>query len=1437
MALRKAGISLTLEGQAAYKAGLSEINREQRLLAQESKLAVAQLGTQASRQQTYTTQMDNYSKRIQVAADKTNTFKSRQKELPGIQNQISKTLQDTNAAYQDSVKETERLKNNYEQMRSALGKNNEMTQEAKKAYQDSKAETRELGDEVKKLEKAYDSNERELQNLPFALSKAEVATQQLRNEAQKLHEEYRNAGGRLADVSANFKSFGDTMIGVGDTLKNVGGFATKYITAPLALGSIAAIKAAIDYESAFAGVKKTVDEVYDANGNLVVSYDDLSRGIRDMAKELPATTTEIAAVAESAGQLGIQTENVLSFSKTMIDMGESTNLGSEEAATALARFANITGMSQDKFSNLGASIVDLGNNFATTESDIVNMAMRLAGAGAQVGLSEADILGLSAALSSVGIEAEMGGSAISKVMVNMAVATQTGLDAVRELEAATGMSRRELELMASLDSKGFKDIAGSLNMTTTEMNNIIKSGKNLEGFSAIAGMTGEQFKKAFEEDAVGALGAFIEGLGSAEEKGTSAIELLDEMGISEVRLRDSLLRAGNASELFADAIQQSNTAFDENVALTDEANKRYETTESKLKMLRNEVNDVAIEFGGPLVDALRDGLEASKPLIEGLGDLAEEFSNMDEATQQTIIKWGLFAMAGGPVLSMLGNIAGGFGTASKGVGELIRQYGKLTTPKTVGDVTTSFATIGTGAAGTATKIGGLISSIGGLPVVLGVAGAALLGWTAWKVWGEDAWNASQRTKEWGSDIGEVADEALNDFQNLSAEASYATDLMAINVETGADRAITAYANMAESIKEDVQETVDESTEIFAQLPPKIREIMEESMKSGIAEQTGIVTEIETINADITSIYEKALAENRELSESELTLVENYHQRLSELRRESLELSAEEQKRVQEVMAQDLEKFSISQLSERQQMLDKEKTALKESYDEQAEIIKEYAGTTAEYNEAMKILDQQHYNDMVQLGGEMMKVWEARGDIPKAVQEKTLADMGLTYQQVKDHLYWQDQAVENSNKNMIESSENASDKIREANDAWNNMEFFDKEGKLETNAVEKIQEASQSEEGWENLQFIAHNAELDTNSMQTIQEALMANGMWWEMEFPSQFAELETNAGKTATSFLQANYDWENMEYEDKMAILKTNSPETLKQVLIDTGVWENLSPPERQMIMTTNAGAAAKEGLVAEGIWNLLSPEEQEMVVTTNSTQKAIEGVKANYTWNGLSWIRKSADVETNAPGEVNKGVRSRNTWNGLRYDKKYASLSTNASDTENKLRHANNYFSGIRNKTRTFTLQYNTIGSPPAGAGIGHAKGTNFHPGGPMIVNDQKGPLYKELVSFPNGKSFVPEGRDVFIPNAPRGTKVLKAALTKNLIPKYETGVGFSEQSIRNFNSQAPVSISIEVNDPVVREEQDISKLSDAIIDKLTLNTKLKNLFNKGKGEAYAQV
>lgn len=205
-----------------------------------------------------------------------------------------------------------------------------------------------------------------------------------------------------------------------------------------ALGGLGllAIKQGIAFESAFAGVKKTVD----ATDKELAEFE---QGIRDMAKSMPQSATAIASVAEAAGQLGIKNESLLQFTKTMVMLGDATNMTSDEAATALARFANITGMSQDNFDKLGSTIVALGNNLATTESEIVDMAMRIAGAGHQVGLTEAQIMSFSGALSSVGIEAEAGGTAFSNLISKMSLATQKGGEQLEQFASVAGMSADE----------------------------------------------------------------------------------------------------------------------------------------------------------------------------------------------------------------------------------------------------------------------------------------------------------------------------------------------------------------------------------------------------------------------------------------------------------------------------------------------------------------------------------------------------------------------------------------------------------------------------------------------------------------------------------------------------------------------------------------------------------------------------------------------------------------------------------------------------------------------------------------------------------------------------------------------------------------------------------------------------------------------------------
>lgn len=344
----------------------------------------------------------------------------------------------------------------------------------------------------------------------------------------------------------------------------------------VAAGLALSAKAAIDWESAWAGVTKTVDGTPE-------QLEAVESGLRDLTKVLPSSHAEIAAVAEAAGQLGIQTPNVVAFTRTMIDLGETTNLAASDAATQLARFMTVMGTSQDKVSGLGSALVDLGNNYATTEAEIMAMAMRLSGAGAQINMTEGQVLGLSTALSSVGIEAEAGGSAMSKVMI---------------------------------------DIASSVD----------KGGDRVKMFAEVAGMSADAFSDKWKAAPGEALAAFVKGLANAESQGKSTFGILEELGITEVRMRDALLRSSSAADQFSAAMEQGNKAMAENTALTAEAEKRYETTASKLEIVRNQIVDAAIGIGEQFLPLIEEGAESVGGFADMLGSL--------EGPMAGVVAWG-----------------------------------------------------------------------------------------------------------------------------------------------------------------------------------------------------------------------------------------------------------------------------------------------------------------------------------------------------------------------------------------------------------------------------------------------------------------------------------------------------------------------------------------------------------------------------------------------------------------------------------------------------------------------------------------------------------------------------------------------------------------------------------------------------------------------------
>lgn len=420
-----------------------------------------------------------------------------------------------------------------------------------------------------------------------------ASTSQFASDLQKIQRDIREVDKVLKPIKTN--------------AENIGKILTTALTVPIVAGAALATKAGIEYESAFAGVRKTVNAT---EAELAA----LSDQFRAMALEIPVAAAELATIGQTAGQLGIKKENIADFTKTMAALGVATNLSSTQAATALARFANITQLPQDQIDNLGSAVVALGNNMATTESEIVEFGLRIAGAGHQVGLTEAEILGLGAALSSVGIEAEAGGTAISRVLVDLSVAAAQG-------------------------------------------------GAKLETFARVAGESSAQFAQHFSDDAAGATVKFIEGLDRMTKAGVNLFPVLDQLGLDNIRVRDALLRSAGAGDLVRRALDLSTTAYRENNALTKEAEQRYATTASQLKILRHHIDEIGITLFEGIGPILRNSvIPALKDFANFARDVAKEFAALDPALQKGILGIAGVAAVVGPALLAIVALAPGVAT-------------------------------------------------------------------------------------------------------------------------------------------------------------------------------------------------------------------------------------------------------------------------------------------------------------------------------------------------------------------------------------------------------------------------------------------------------------------------------------------------------------------------------------------------------------------------------------------------------------------------------------------------------------------------------------------------------------------------------------------------------------------------------------------------------
>lgn len=1248
--------------------------------------------------------------------------------------QTSRTaLTNTKKAYEDNVKSVNKNVTALKAQKTELDKqislrSNEkrLLTEANKSldknsvsYKDNQKALNWVNTEIEAYTKQSQSISDSIRTQEAALSgskKAYTDAQATVKKATEQYEEYEKGlkAAERADEAQNLQNTGKRWKEVGEGIDTV----TKplqYAATALAAGGVASAKFAIDFENNFANVKKTVDGTPEQIEKIRQEIIDMTTVGINGHSAIPETTAELTELAAAGGQLGIKTENISKFTETMAMLGTATNLYGEEGAATLAKFANVTKMDQENFDRLGSSIVDLGNNFATTESDIANMSMRLAGAGTQIGLSQADILGIATALSSVGIEAEMGGSAFSKAMIAMQMATTNGYTQVNDVMNKTGMSLRDLQLLSANNSKDFKSLADGLGYTSTELNSMISSGVQLENFAKITGKTTEEFKNLFDSSPAEAIDAFIKGLQNADGAGENAIGMLQDMGFTEVRLRDSLLRLANSEAGITEAVTRSNTAWNENIALQNEFDAKAETTASQLSVTKNNIVEAARSIGETMLPSIQDASTTVADFAKGLSQMSDEQKKVVVNTGATVIALGALSKVGVGVI--------------KGAGDFVEAVGNLKKAFSAGGALAKFAP-------TLTSIGAAAG-----PAALAVAGiatAAIGGKVAY-----DKWYQSQyRWSEGLSEGNEKVKESLEKYKSLNEVQGQLKSLKMViespeSSQEQVDNAKSKLEEIKEMLSQEYNLVINSDNSNLDDAVEQVTKLTKNELQSNINNQRAELSELVNNNAN----YIQTRREAQENYNQELELQTKYSEAKSKVSDITAKIADNEITAAEGYeKAKEIYKNTIG--SDYENAITDESAKNAESV--LASITGSYkvaTGILEDYKKQLDDLDGSHQElhdtaeELSNMELELLKMSVANKDNESV--EKSLSDMKefISAGKLDMNSYAQAAALA---MNGVDNLESAWEKAANGdgtelnniiNDYVHSMQKFGAySGDIATNAA-------LLQNGFKTVKEAAENGKLDVITEQANE---LAHSMGLIPE--NKRIVIDADGNISVVKELQQAVDDVNTKGDVKLQVSAEGDISVLDTA--DSKLQELINNNQVTITFNVDTGGFDINDLNGNKLGEITATGK--VIWTNDSTEPD------NYT---------APPKEGNVTFKKNSAEPD-----GYQPEDKFATVHYTVSVEGSSIE-------GLSDKSAPAAR----FGSTGTFVKKKVAKGTQNFEGGLAMVNDEKGISDPRELIVDKGRAFIPQGKDVVLPLS-KGAKVYTASQTKAImsgmgIPHYATG------------------------------------------------------------------
>ncbi|HDU1203481.1 TPA: phage tail tape measure protein [Listeria monocytogenes] len=1118
------------------------------------------------------------------------------------------------------------------------------------------------------------------------------------------------------------EQFGNMLEKSAQKLKKAGTAMTVGFTAPIVAGMIKSTKAYLDFD------------------NEVTEVNSLLRESGESAKEFGDRYTQVFDYAQKASvKYGVASEQTMLGMKEMVKKGYDIN----QTMASMPAIFNAARASGDDFETVMSVTTSTLEQFGMISKD-TNKQMEYTN-------KVADVLTYVADKTAAGFS-DMG----------------TAMNYVGPISHSLGYSLTDtaaaVGLLSNRGIEGQKAGTGLRGMLTS----LLKPSKSAAEAMSAVGLT--------IEDNNGNMKTLPTLLDDINDKTKKMTKTQKNSFLTMIFGREPLSAVNTLLEAGGDSLRKYSKGADEANGYTKQvADNMRKAGKFGVDQFKASLEVLEQNVGQKLMPALT-------PVIEWANKMIDKFNDLSGEQQQNIIKWAGIIAVTGPVLMIgekLVSMTGGLIKGFAGLGKILGLGSKLTS------LAAGFGATTTAVEGTSLAAAGLAGSFGALPAVIGLAGAALLGAGIYALDKHISKieESKERVKTWGYDIGAEADKSMVKFNEFASEGKLALDTFASGATDDSERVVTAFKNMADEIKKNTDDALGDFEKHYQDYSAGVQAIVNTDKKESEKAAKERKDNVDSQYKEIEKIYQSAADGHRNLTAEESKTVNNIYKAMQIEQIESLGLN--NKKKTQLIKAMNGETLGLSKkaLGEQSTLLWEETTKAAKVYQDNAKNLKKDLDKDQidqkTYTEAIKQNEREKTAAVrasttawIRTQRDYYKAIGSSSEVAEQNIKSALEEMGLSYDEFTRN-------VQEAAGGVSDASKLIGDGASKADLAWSDLVLDPKTGEVKTNLNQVVLDAAKSNDGWNNLKFIMKEAKLTTDAKKTIATATIESGRWDKMTFNEKKLIVSYEDSIHVANALSDLGIWDKLKPEQKSMIANADTSLALQKALQDMGVWDNL-PPSMKTLVVDNSDVIKKmnssKGMLVS--YNGTNVDLKTLLANDFDVRKKIQsGKDVIVQYNGQEVNLKTLFANNrDLLSKIDRGSRTVDDYNNIAVHRKDLVINSNAEATKNAIDNAINSWRDMLNmkNQKVISIAYKTSGKSPSGIQeVGYATGTNNHKGGPALVNDAKGSNYEEMITTPDGNSFVPKGRNVLL-NLPRGTEVLrgdKTAKALSNVPHYAKG------------------------------------------------------------------